>query len=376
MKKRAFLYMCVVLGIIIIGLNLVAFYTPFCDAYRNTVYGFIADNLGTLTGYFFPFAVGEVLMFVFAGIIILFVILSILFIFLRNKIGYKKLFFFYSKFTIFLCLLTLLVYTLNWSIPFRGSVLTVNGAEDRKYKLEEVINVRNYLVSKINETATMVERDEDGKVVYNDLQSSEAITESMHELASQYPLLEGYYPPMKKAVISDILEMMSIGGYTYPYTMEVTYNKYCTSLYYPFLFAHESSHHQGYYKESEANYLAFLGCINSRKMVDVYSGYLEIYYYFEEEVMTRLISGGNEDLASSLPGLSSQVINDISDAITESKELYEKESHPAEKFSEQINDVSKTGWDVQDDVLKEDNYDGVVKLVLEYYDVNPFELNE
>lgn len=369
MKRSAFFYFCVGIGIIILGLNIAAFYTPFCDTYRSTVYGFIADNLGTATGYF-PYVLGEVLMFTFIAIILLFIIIFILFFFLRNRSGYRKVFFDFSRFTIVVCLITLLLYTLNWSIPFRGSVVTVKGAGDRKYKLDEVIKVRNYLVSKVNETANQVERDEKGRVIYNNKRSASHIVDSMHELASDYPLLEGHYPPMKKAFISDVLEWMDIGGYTYPYTMEVTYNKYCTDLYYPFLYAHESSHHQGYYKESEANYLAFLGCINSSDKNAVYSGYLEIYYYFEEAVVGKLVVDKKEDMITKLPGLSEQVVKDINNAILDSNKLYEKDSHPAEKFSESINKVSETGWDVQDEVLKEDNYDGVVDLVLKYYDVN------
>lgn len=369
MKRSAFFYICLGMGIIILALNISAIYTPFCDTYRSSVYGFIADNLGTAIGYI-PFALGEVLMFIFITIILLFVMISILFVFFKNRSGYRRVFFGYSRFTFFVCLITLLLYTLTWSIPFRGSVVTVKGVGERKYKLDEVIKVRNYLVGKVNETAGVVKRDEKGRVIYNNKRSASHIVDSMHELASDYPLLEGHYPPMKKAFISDILEWMDIGGYTYPYTMEVTYNKYCTDLYYPFLYAHESSHHQGYYKESEANYLAFLGCINSSDKNAVYSGYLEIYYYFEEEVMTRLVKDKREDMMNSLPELSEQVVNDINNAVVESKKLYEKDNHPAEKLSESINKVSETGWDVQDEVLKEDNYDGVVDLVLKYYDVN------
>ena len=65
-----------------------------------------------------------------------------------------------------------------------------------------------------------------------------------------------------------------------------------------------------------------------------------------------------------------QVKVDINDAIKQSEELYNKDNHPAQKLSESAQKASKVGWDVQDEVLKEDNYDGVVKMVLDYYDVN------
>lgn len=374
MKKSAFFYFCLGMSIVILGMNIAAFSVGFCDMYRIKFYGYISDVLGKLTANI-PFALGEVLMYVLILIIILLIVLTIIFAFLRNRTGYRKIFFDYSKFTVVVCLIVALVYTFTWSIPFRGSVVKIKGATDRKYKLEEVINIRNNFVNRINALANEVERDKDGKVVYDKKKIKSEIVYEMKNMGNEYPLLKGYYPPMKEAMISDILEMMNIGGYTYPYTMEVTYNKYSTNLYYPFLFAHESSHHQGYYKESEANYLAFLGCVNSNNKVAQYSGYIEIYNYFEGEVYARLIRDKNEDMIADLPKLSEQVINDINDSIMESKRLYDKDNHPAEKFSKQIHDVSDTGWDVQSEVLKEDNYDGVVNMVLQYYDVNKELLN-
>ena len=96
MKRSAFFYFCVGISVIILGLNIAAFFTPFCDTYRSTVYGFIADNLGKAIGYL-PYALGEVLMFTFIVIILLFIILSIFFIFFKNRSGYRKVFFDFSN---------------------------------------------------------------------------------------------------------------------------------------------------------------------------------------------------------------------------------------------------------------------------------------
>lgn len=81
---------------------------------------------------------------------------------------------------------------------------------------------------------------------------------------------------------------MWIGGYTYPYTMEITGNKYTDKLYYPSLYAHESAHHQGYYRENEANLFEYLACINSDDKVIKYSGFISMYYYVDDAYLIML----------------------------------------------------------------------------------------
>lgn len=367
-RKSTFFYVCTGLGITILILNIAARFKGFCNMYRNTVYGFISDALGHMTSNL-PIILGEVLMYVFIIIMMVFLILVILRVLLRRKSRIRNIYGGYSKFVLLTCLLTLFVYTLNWIIPFGGSVLEVKGASDRKYTLDEVIAVRNIIVEKANECALEVPRDDKGKVIYDNKKVKSELVYTMKKMGDDYPLLKGYYPDMKPAMISDVLDWMNIGGYTYPYTMEVTYNKYCTNLYYPFLFAHESSHHQGYYKESEANFIAFAACINSDNKVARYSGYLEIYDYIEEAVLNKIPNDEIDSFLKSQPSLSKQVCDDITDAVKQSEELYNQDSHPAQKLSKSAEDASEVGWEVQGDVLKEDGYDGVVEMVLKYYDV-------
>lgn len=76
--------------------------------------------------------------------------------------------------------------------------------------------------------------------------------------------------------------------YTYPYTMEITGNKYTDKLYYPSLYAHESAHHQGYYRENEANLFEYLACINSDDKVIKYSGFISMYYYVDDAYLIML----------------------------------------------------------------------------------------
>ena len=320
-----------------------------------------------------PVAVGELLGYVGALAVLFGIIFLILLLFLRKRAGYRRFVCGYGKGLFFAAMILLFVYTLNWILPFRAAILKVSGATERGYTLEEVQNVRNHIVYQLNACAKEVARDESGSVIYDRAQMSQATFTAMKAQAGEYPLLSGYYPPIKDALCSDFLEWMGIGGYTYPYTMEITWNKYCDDLYFPFLLAHEASHHQGYYQENEANFIAFLACTQSEDPLIRYAGYNEIYYYINnaylDTVMNCMESAEAVALIKQQPKVSEQVRKDRAQALAASQEKYNAESHPAQSLSTVSEQVADVGWSTQAELLQENSYDGVVKMVLEYYDV-------
>ncbi|MCR4896608.1 MAG: DUF3810 domain-containing protein [Lachnospiraceae bacterium] len=361
-----------ILPIVIVILNLLACIRPFCDAYKRSVYPLISDVLGRINARI-PFALGEILMYLGAAAVLLLAVLAVMLLFLRKREGFRKWAIAYCKGFLIAAQILLLIYTLNWVIPFRASILTVPGATERGYTLEEVGAVRDHIVTELNSCALEVSRDESGNVIYDRSAMDRAVFSAMRSLSEGYPSLSGYYPPMKDALCSDFLEWMNIGGYTYPYTMEVTWNRYCHDLYYPFLLAHESSHHQGYYQENEANYLAFLSLIGSEDPLLRYAGYNEIYYYIENAFYeTAGLFMPPEEVRAYLlerPAVSDLVKADRAYARAVSRERYDADSHPAQSLSGSAAKAADVGWSVQGDVLQENSYDGVVKMVLQYYDV-------
>lgn len=355
---------------IVIVFQLAACSTPFCDAYTDTVYGTIADVLGRITGKI-PVAVGELLMYFGIVLLLLTVIFAFLLIFWRRKKRYRSFVKQYVKGVLCIFMLVLLVYTFNWVIPFRSSLLGKGGHEERQYSIEQLRILRTFIVENLNEVSGQVERDSDGHILYQDIDTTnEEVARAMQSIADQFPRLKGYYPPMKSALCSEILEYMWIGGYTYPYTMEINYNRYTDKLYYPSLFAHESSHHQGYYKENEANFLSYLGCIQSENPVLRYSGYLTIYFYIDDAYTDMLMELENDALWEEYDTvhLSDQVWEDRSESMEESDAEFLNAKRPFEHFSEIAKHTADIGWETQGDLLQENSYDGVVTLLLDYYD--------
>ncbi len=344
----------------------------FCDWYKLTVYSVISDVLGKLTAGI-PFPLGEILGYLGAIALIIGVILLPLLLFFRKRAKFRKFTATFWKGIFLTLVIVFFIYTLNWIIPFSGPILKVKGAKDRTYSIKEIENVRNHLVNQLNACAEEVARNEYGHVIYDREKMTQATFKAMQEQAKDYPLLAGFYPPMKDAICSDFLDWMNIGGYTYPYTMEVTWNVYCTDLFYPTLLAHESSHHQGYYQENEANFIAFLACTQSEDPLVRYSGYEDAYEYLNEAYVEAIFacmdSADAIEHLKQQPAVSELVKLDRLEAWDASRKKYEAVSHPAQQFETVSAQVADVGWNTQAEILKENSYDGVVQMILDYYDV-------
>ena len=373
-KKGKKQYLLVLLGMggFALLINLLAFSRSFCDFYADHIYPLIAASLGWLTS-ILPFAIGEILMYLSALAVFASAIIGILCIFLRKKKKYMRFAGIWYRVLAVIFVWGILVYTLNWLTPLRSSILGKKASyTERSYSLQELRVLYYDVVDRLNADCGKVPRDAEGNVLYYSREEAEeASNRALKALSDDYPRLSGYYPPSKTALCSSALRWMSIGGFTYPYTMELTCSKYLTELYYPTLYAHEASHHKGYYRESEANFLSYLALSESGDPLLQYSADLFIYGYLSEAYDTALDEAGAGDAyydEKDEHAVLSQVWKDQKAAREKLEKLYESESHLFAGLSEVAEKIAKTGWETQADILGEDNYDGVVLLMLDYYD--------
>lgn len=415
--KSLSLYTKTILMIITITLiiNLVAFSRSFCDFYTKHIYHHIANVISRVTG-ILPFNLGEIMMYLvmIMAVIMIVALLALLIVLLvrrlaavynKKSIGlfYKKLrhcVAVYMKVILATLVVTALIYTLNWFIPFRGSGAQVvadmnveatsvestkanenmsgdhgvDTSDEREYTTEDLFSLRAILINNINSLAEQVDRDENG-YIKQDENMYEEVVKAMEGLSDIYPILDGYYPKVKLAYCSDILDFMGIGGYTYPYTMEVTVNKYTTYMDYGPLVAHEMAHHKGFYTERDANFIAFLAGTNSDSGLLAYSSYRYILSYVTDECYTAANEMYNKDPEGTLeylnkqPKLSALVELDDQHNTEEYQENYEANVNKAleENVSQAAGSVADVGWDTQADLLEEKNYGGVVLMLLKYY---------
>lgn len=374
-KKKIGIYwiILIILAALSVILNLLTFLKPFTNFYADSFYPILVGIMGPLNNWS-KVAFGELLMYFAAIVLIVEIIAAILLIFLKKKNGYKKFVKVYSKFTLFLAVLALFLFTFTWLVPIRANHADTHPS-GKEYSFSELEAVRGWLVIKTDYLATAVERDENGRIVYYD-DVEERIIEAMKKQADLYPRLRGFYGRPKYALCSDFLQWSNIGGYTYVYTKEVSLNKYTSRFYFPSLYSHELAHYKGYFKESEANFLSYVTLDESGDYLLAYIANVEMCYQYIEDAYTEaLIDMYTTDRIEeaqmhylSQPQLADITWMDLNESWQESRELYEAEEHPAEAVSETVTEVSDYGWEAQDAVLKEDNYDGVVLMLLEYYD--------
>ena len=411
--KSLSLYTKTILMIITITLiiNLVAFSRSFCDFYTKHIYHHIANVISRVTG-ILPFNLGEIMMYLVMIMIVALLAFLIVLLVRRLAAVYNKksIGLFYKKFRhcvavymkviLATLVVTALIYTLNWFIPFRGSGAQVvadmnveatagestkanenvsddNGvdtSDEREYTTEDLFSLRAILINNINSLAEQVDRDENSYIKQEE-DMYEEVVKAMEGLSDIYPILDGYYPKVKLAYCSDILDFMGIGGYTYPYTMEVTINKYTTYMDYGPLVAHEMAHHKGFYTERDANFISFLAGTNSDSRLLAYSSYRYILSYVTDECYTAANEMYNKDPEGTLeflnkqPELSARVKLDDQHNIEEYQKNYEANVNKAleENVSRAAKSVADVGWDTQADLLEEKNYDGVVLMLLKYY---------
>ena len=231
----------------------------------------------------FPISIGEKL--IILGIILLAAGIVIFFLgFFKHK-TLKQLRRRYWNILSWILVFVLLIQTLNCFILYHASTFAskyIDTENQHEYGFEELYNLREHIVAKINYLSKQFKRDSNGEIIFNGDLYSECI-ESMERLGKKYKSLDGYYPQPKKIYFSNIMSQQYLSGIFFPFTLEANYNTdmYITNM--PYTICHELAHLKGYIYEDEANFIAFMACVTSDNLFFQYSGYLNVLNYVSND---------------------------------------------------------------------------------------------
>lgn len=171
------------------------------------------------------------------------------------------------------------LYTICCGINYhRKSFSEEEGIITHRYTAQDLKDVCLWLTEEVNALSGEVDRDSSGVMIL-EAPEGEGAVEAMRELAEEFPALKGYYPQPKKLLVSEILSYQGLTGIYSPFTVEANYNGDMTAYNIPFTTCHELSHLRGFMQEEEANFIAFLACIESARTDFQYSGYLSGWVY-------------------------------------------------------------------------------------------------
>lgn len=159
---------------------------------------------------------------------------------------------------------------------------------------------------------------------------------------------KGFFP-------SGALSYIGIEGIYIPFTCEPTVDAGWPDFILPFTVSHETAHFKGFAREDEANYLAYLACVNNPDVYFNYSGHMNAYLYLAQ----ALASADPAAWKKLAPSLDRRAAGDIDGY---SRYLTAHESR-FQKTAEQINDryLKSQG---QAGIV---TYDGFVNLLADAY---------
>jgi len=224
------------------------------------------------------FSIGEFLIYVLVGFSVFVLILQARAIYLRRRRAVSVLrtdllvLLWASGFAI---MLFLLLWGLNYQRePLEGKL----GFAGRNATAEQLKIISETIVNKVN-------------LNYRDSRVSEAGNGSPPVALSRaevYQLIEsayqnesllggaagGRYGPPKPIYFSGLLSRLGLAGFYLPFTAEPNFNAAQPDFDLPYSIAHEKAHQRGFAREDEANFLAFVVCVNSAHPFVRYSGYL------------------------------------------------------------------------------------------------------
>ncbi len=360
--------------------------STFCDYYVSNIFPVWLNTYGKWTS-MFPFSVGEIMIVLAVALLIVFVVLSVIaVIFLWNKkekrrqekwtskaeykwLRFRRTYGRYNAFFASLLVVITWIMTLNCYILYHCSTFEEKYWEDvitkEEYTIEELSMLRDFVVTRVNQYAKMMERDENGLVVYDGNMEEEAIR-AMQNLGEIYPQLSGFYTTPKKISASEFLSQQYMKGYYFPFSLEANYNDVMYIMSKPATMCHELAHTKGFIYEDEANLIGFLACLHSDDILFQYSGYLSVLNYIDNDFYKSI--GENKQVYNSHVKISSQVKKDrvflTEDAWTKVEKKAVISTETLKKASDTFTNTTLVLNGVEQGSA---SYREVVGLLLDYY---------
>ena len=173
-------------------------------------------------------------------------------------------------------------FVLTFACAYRGVTLDEKlELERRDVSAEELKLTTAAVIEELNKYSKLVNYGEDRFSVmpYSFRELNSKLGEAYISGADSYPFLQKMKSNAKPILLSEPMTYTHISGvYTF-FTGEANVNTNYKDYNTPFTMAHEMAHQRGIAREDEANFVAFLICIESEDAYIRYSAYLNMFEY-------------------------------------------------------------------------------------------------
>ncbi len=280
------------------------FFEGFAEFFNNTVAAVFRFIFAKFTGWF-TFSFAEIVIILLPLIIFVLVYFGIKSLKCGKRRGLRYLFGFFSFITL---LYSEFVFT--FACGYRGYSLE----KKLSFEITEVSSEElNYaLVSVIEELNVLSERIEYGKdgfseIPYDFNELNDKLNAEYKNFSEKYGIVQNMSSKVKPILLSKPMTYTHISGvYTF-FTGEANVNTNYPEYNLPYTMAHEIAHQRGIAPENEANFVAFLVCIESSDIYIQYSAYLNMFeylsnalYYADKTLYKETISTVNKAVINEL----------------------------------------------------------------------------
>jgi len=158
--------------------------------------------------------------------------------------------------------------------------------EVRESTVEELYSLCESLAlqaSELREKVPLTDQDGVFQLSSNSMyQVADMADKAYQSLSKKFGVLGGVYASPKTVMLSRVMSRTEITGIFFPFTMEANVNTDISNYSIPSVMCHELAHLRGFMREDEANFIAYLACMESDNIEFKYSG-----------IMSALIVSGN-----------------------------------------------------------------------------------
>ncbi len=145
---------------------------------------------------------------------------------------------------------------------------------------QDVEDATIYFRDKANELAEQLPRTENGDLIFSDFDTlAQQAGSGFESLSYKQSVFAGSTEPVKKLGWAELFTSMGICGVTMPLTGEAAVNPQIPCMALPYTMCHEMAHRMCIALEDDANFAAFLACIENESLEFQYSAYYMAYRY-------------------------------------------------------------------------------------------------
>ncbi len=226
-----------------------------------------------------PFSLAEILLYlaILTGVV---AVIRLLWVLITGPRRFRYLLRFVSVVTLVgVCFVS--AFTVLWGINYRSCDLAQQmGYTVKSRPKEELIALNEYIVEKANAYAALVERDENGSVVFEP-----GLSEMAKRVAAEFSLTSGRKEAPTKAILASVpMSYSQITGIFIPFTAESNVNTNNITADLPFVMAHELAHRYPIAPEDVCNFMAFYVLEDAEDPLLRYSAYLSAIRYCQNRL--------------------------------------------------------------------------------------------